>query len=640
MIQARELIQKTLPGRRRLLRALQAMIALAALPLALACGAEDADPERPLIDPTLVEQIPPDAEVVKDIEIGVKGGQLIMGTAGEIKTFNEPLSGDTSSSLVTGFIWSGLTGYDRLTQQDIPGLAKTWEYDEETQSWIFHLREGLKWSDGEPLTSDDFLFYTEIIRDPSVPSQIVDYFETDGTPFEFSAPDPHTFVARIPVVDSFAFLNLGLIRAFPRHKYETALKEGRFAEILGTDVNPEDVVGSGPFILKEYVSGERIVMKANPHYYKFDEKGQRLPYADELVILIVPDADAMELRFQSGDIDYLEGVQPENLVPIEDGAEEGDYSVHKAGLSLTNNFYWFNLKPGGSYVTEDGERKTWVPEDPDALPPPEVSSANFKHFVDPDKRKWFNNVDFRKACSMATDRDAIVKTILFGEGEPVYGPVVQSNKLWHNPDIPKYPYDPAKAKALFDKIGLKDRDGDGIREDEAGRPVRFSLITNKESGTREKVGVLVKENLRAVGLDVSLQLLDFNNLLTRVNDSYDYEACLLGIASGVPPHPAMGANSWLSSGRLHQWNPEQPKPATEWEAEIDRLYQSMKATFDQDEQYEILAKMQVIQCENQPQIHLMSQNAFVAVSNRIGNIKPTPLRPPLTHNIEEHFLKP
>lgn len=606
----------------------------------LACSAPKEEAGRPEIDPNLAGQIPPDAEIATDIEIGVKGGQLIMATAGEIKTFNEPLSGDVSSSLVTGFMWSGLTGYDRVRQQDEPGLAKSWEYDEATQSWIFHLREGLKWSDGEPLTSDDFLFYTEIIRDENVPSQIVDYFVTDGTPFEFSAPDPLTFVARIPVVDSFAFLNLGLIRAFPRHKYETALKNGRFAEILGTDVDPKDVVGSGPFTLKEYVSGEKIVLKANPHYYRFDEKGQRLPYADELVILIVPDANAIELRFQGGDIDYLEGIQPQNLVPIEDGADEGDYSVHKAGLSFSNNFYWFNLKPGGSYLTADGERKTWVPEDPDASPPADIRNRDYKPFIDPVKRKWFNNADFRKACSMATDREAIVRTILFGEGEPVYGPVVQSNKVWFNPDIPKFPYDPAAAKAMFEKLGFKDRDGDGIREDPQGRPVRFTLITNKESGTREKVGVLVKENLRAVGLDVSLQLLDFNNLLSRVDDNYNYEACLLGIASGVPPHPAMGANSWLSSGRLHQWNPEQPVPATEWEAEIDRLYQSMKKTFDQEAQVKILAEMQRIQCEQQPQIHLMSQNSFVAASNRIGNIVPVALRPQLTHNIDEHYLKP
>jgi peptide/nickel transport system substrate-binding protein len=586
------------------------------------------------------EEVPADAAIVTGIDIGVKGGRIIMGTMGEIMTLNEPITSDAASSLVTGLMWSGLIGYDRYAQTDEPGLAKSWDYNEETREWTFHLREGLRWSDGEPITSDDVMFYIEIANHPAVPAQLMDYLQTDGVPFEFSAPDPLTFVAKIPAVDSFAFLNLGLIKPFPRHKYGEALKAGRFAEILGTDSKPEDVVGSGPFVLKQYLSGDRIVLSANPHYYKFDEEGQRLPYVDELVILIVPNANAMELRFQAGDMDYLESIQASNLVAIRDGAAAGDYTVLNTGLSLTNNYYWFNLNPGGTYLDERGERVHWRPERPGEEPPANIRSRDFQYYVDPVKRSWFENLEFRKACSMATNRDAIVRTILFGEGAPIYGPEVPSNKVWHNPDIAKFPYDLKKAAETLDAIGFIDRDGDGVREDPDGRPIRFTLITNKENNTREKIGVLLMEDLKRIGLDVTVQLLDFNNIITRLDSSYTYEACLLGMASGVPPHPAMGANNWLSSGRLHHWHPEQPAPATEWEAEIDRLYTSMKRTFDPDEQREIYFEMQRIYAENQPTIQLMAVNAHVAVSNRIGNIKPTPLRSNLTHNIEEHYLKP
>lgn len=610
-----------------------------AILLFAACSKSEPEEAGSAIDPALALQIPPDAEVVEDMEIGVKGGQLILGTAGELKTFNEPITSDTSSSMVTGLIWGALIGFDNLTQKEKPGLAKSWEYNEATREWTFHLREGLKWSDGEPLTSDDVLFYTEIVRDPSVPSQLAEYLETNGKPFEFSAPDPLTFVAKIPEVDSFAFLNLGLVKPFPRHKYGEALKQGKFAEILGTDTKPEDVVGSGAFMLKEYVSGERIVLQANPYYYRFDKQGQRLPYAEQVVLLIVPDSNAMELRFQAGDIDYLEGIQPQNLVSIQDGQEAGNYRIHNTGLSLANNYYWFNLKPGGSYTDEKGERAKWVPEDPTQAPPADILKRDFQYFVDPVKRSWFVNEDFRKACSMATNRDAIVKTVLFGEGAAIYGPEVPSNKQWYNPDIPKFPYDLEAAAATLDRIGFKDRDGDGIREDDKGNPIRFTLVTNKENNVREKIGVLLKEDLRRIGLDASLQLLDFNNLITRLDDNFTYEACLLGMASGVPPHPAMGANTWLSSGRLHHWNPEQPKPSTPWEAQIDEMYHSMKQTFDVEEQRRIFFEMQRIQTEHQPEIHLMAVNAYVAVSDRIGNIKPTPLRPPLTHNLDEHFIK-
>lgn len=587
------------------------------------------------------EEVPEDALIVDDITIGVKGGTLLMAIAGDPKTFNEPLSTDVPSTTLAGFLFEGLVGIDYDTQKDVPALAKSWDYNEETREWTFHIRKNLQWSDGHPLTADDFLFYTEIIRDESVPSTSAQYMESDGKPFEFSAPDPYTFVAKIPVVDSFAFLNLGLVRAFPRHKYETALKEGRFAEILGTDTAPEDVVGSGPYKLKEFRSGEKVVLEANPYYYQFDTKGQRLPYVQELILLNVPDYDAMALRFQAGDLDFLDdGIPAQNITVLQDGQEEGDYTVYNPGLALSNNHYWFNLKPGGSYEDEEGDRVQWDPPTPGADPPAEIASRQFRYYVDPIKRKWFENEEFRKACSMATNRDAIVRTILFGEGAPIYGFTVPSNELWHNPNIPKYPYDLAKADKKLIEIGFIDRDGDGIREDPDGNPIRFTIITNKENNIREKVGVLLKEDMTKIGFDVTLQLLDFNNIVTRLHDTYDYEACILGLASGVPPHPAMSRNIWLSSSRMHTFHPNQKTPATEWEARIDELYLSLSKFFQYEEQKKITDEMEYIWAEHQGVIHLMQPQLYVAAKNKIGNLKPSTLRPHISHNLPELYIKP
>ncbi|MBI3737389.1 hypothetical protein HY256_12865, partial [Candidatus Sumerlaeota bacterium] len=138
-------------------------------------------------------KVPADAMIVKDITPGVRGGRLLMGNAGDVKTFNPPLVDDTSSQKVMGFLFDALYGYDNFRQKDKSGLAKSWEYKAETREWVFHLREGLKWSDGQPLTSDDALFYTEVLADPKVPNSEWDYMKTAGKPFEFSAPDPLTF---------------------------------------------------------------------------------------------------------------------------------------------------------------------------------------------------------------------------------------------------------------------------------------------------------------------------------------------------------------------------------------------------------------------------------------------------------------
>ncbi len=641
-----------------------ALLLISSLVLGVACSksaeedisapATDAPGEQALILPNedspqatgdepaaLPPGVPEGAMIKTDIEPGVRGGTIVIGIAGDPKTFNEPITDDAPSSAVASYLYDALYGFDNITQQNIPGLTESWEYNEEKREWTFHVRKNLKWSDGQPLTSDDFLFYTEIVRDPNVPSNTGPYLQTEGEPFEFSAPDPLTFVARIPTVDSFAFMSLGLLKAFPRHKYGKALEEGRFAEILGTDVDPDELVVSGPFKLKEFRSGERTVLEPNPHYHVYDTKGQRLPYVDELILLNVPDFEAMALRFQAGDLDiYDVSIQPQSLVPLQDGQEDGDYTVHSPGLALTNNHYWFNLKRGGSYDGEDGGRERWTPQSEGETPPADVLAKNYDPFVNPTKLAWFENEEFRKACSNATNREAMVRTILFGEGAPIYGFTVPSNVLWHNPDIARYKYDLDEARGRLDAIGFIDRDGDGIREDTDGNPIRFTLITNKENNVREKVGVLLKEDLTKVGLGVTLQLLDFNDIITRLHDTYDYEACLLGLASGVPPHPSMSRNIWLSSARMHTFNADQAYPNTPWEARIDELYLSLAQYFTYEEQKQITDQMEALWAEHQGVIHLFQPRLYVAASNKFGNMRPSVLRPHISHAVPELFIKP
>lgn len=584
--------------------------------------------------------LPEDARIAADITPGIKGGKLIMGFPGDPKTLNPILSEDVESTKLSDFLFARLYDFDRVRQEDAPALAKSWEYREATREWVFQLRKGLRWSDGQPLTSGDVLFYCEAMMDPRVPNVYRDGMKTGGKPYLFSAPDPLTFIATIPEVDSFAFQNLIEIRALPRHKYATALAAGTFAETLGNTSKPEEVVTSGAFKVKSIRSGESFVLEANPYYFTFDKNGTRLPYVDEFTLLIVPNYDAMALRFQAGDTDLIEEIQPQNLVVLQDGETKGDYKVYSPGMRLTNVHFWFNQKSGGSYMDDDGKRVGWDPPTPGATPPPEILARSYRPYVDPIKLQWFGNEEFRKACSMAARRDVMIKTILFGQGEALYGPEGSSNKRWNNDDIPKFPYDPAKAAKTLDAINFIDRDGDGIREDPQGHPIRFTLITNKENSVREKVGVLLKEDLRHLGIDVNFQVLDFNDIVTRNSDTYDYEACLLGLESGIPPHPAQASNIYPSSARMHTWNPGQKTPATPWEARIDELYEAMKKTFDYSKQKKLYDEIQSVWAEHQCVIHLFTNQLNVAASNRVGNLKPTVLRPYLTHNIAELYIKP
>jgi peptide/nickel transport system substrate-binding protein len=263
----------------------------------------------------------------------------------------------------------------------------------------------------------------------------------------------------------------------------------------------------------------------------------------------------------------------------------------------------------------------------------------FRYYVDPVKRRWFERVEFRRACAMATNRQVMVDNVLYGQGIAAEGAEYVSNVRWYNPDIPKYPFDLKRAGELLDSIGFIDRDGDGIREDERGNPIRFTIISNKENRVREKIGVLLKEDLGKIGLEVTLRMLDFVDIVTRTGDTWDYEACILGLISGVPPHPAQSANTWLSAGRMHLWHPRASRPFRPWEAELDRLFESMKSEFTHEGQKDIFDRMQVIWAEQQCVIDLVTLQLHVAASNRIGNLKPAVVRTYLTHNIEELYFK-
>lgn len=591
----------------------------------------------------LPKDAPKDAEIVTDITPGKHGGKLVISMLNEPKTFNPLLTQSADDQFASDLQSEGLYRYDWYLQKDAPGLAKSWEYDQARREWTFHLREGLLWSDGQPLTSDDFIFYSQLIFDPKIPNDEKFAFRLDSRPnsplYEFRAPDPLTLVVKIPGKDSFSFQNLGNLRPLPRHVLEKPWKEGHFMETWGQNVKPEEMVACGRFRLKEMRPGEALIFERNPHFWRYDLKGQQLPYIDQLVVLIVGDLEANEVRFLAGDTDLFDSqsIKPDNLARFQDEAKAKDFTVFALGPGMNTNHYYFNLNQGGTFVDQAGKQQVWQPARRGEKPP--ASLKNYKPFIDPVKFAWFSNRDFRIACSELTNRQRMIDNIMFGEGTPLYGPDPPANRVWHNPNEPKFPYHPKSAMARLDKIGFIDRNGDGIREDPQGNPIRFTIVTNRENNIREKVVQLLKADLRAAGLDVQTQVLEFGNLVNAIKNTYAYDCCLLGLGTGIPPHPSMGSNVWLSSGQSHMWYPQQTVPATAWEEQLDTLYASMKRTFDLKEQRRIFFKMQDLFAEEQPAIHLFVQNSNIAAKNKIGNLKPTVLRNSLTHNLDELYIK-
>jgi peptide/nickel transport system substrate-binding protein len=292
---------------------------------------------------------------------------------------------------------------------------------------------------------------------------------------------------------------------------------------------------------------------------------------------------------------------------------KGDFRVIDLGLAGEHDNLIFNENP-------DNNAKTGKPH------------------LDPYKVKWFRDTRFRQAVSYAIDREAIVRSALGGHGEPRYGFCNPEARNWFNTNIMTYPYNPAKARELLVQMGMKDG-GDGTLVDADGHPVTFVLNSNAGNDRRAKTGVLIQEDLKRLGMQVTFQPLDFNALIDKLDNSYDYECILLGWAAG-PPDPAFGMNILKSDSFDHEWYPQQKTPSTPWEARLDELMNLQLTTLDHAERKKYYDEVQAILAEQMPMIPTVSMKGYAAARNGLGNIRGTTLDPNrLMWNLEEVYWK-
>ncbi len=536
------------------------------------------------------------------------GGQVVMSVASDPKTFNDIVASETSSSAVTGVLFEGLTTTDPFTLKVIPNLAERWEVSADGLQWTFYLRQDVRFFDGVPFTADDVVFtFNDLIYNPDIPSSSKDIFSVDGKVFKVEKVDAHTVRFTLPV--KFApFLRSMSTAILPKHKLEAAVKAKKFSFTWGIDTPPSQIIGTGPFYLKEYHPGERLVFKRNPLYWKKDKEDRPLPYLDKLVFLIIADADVSVLKFIDGELDYVavRGQDYPLLKPLE---TKRKFKIYDAGPDFGTSFISFNQNPRSNPETK-------------------------KPFVDPVKLKWFTNVNFRRAVAHAIDKAKIIEIVNSGFGYPQHGPMSPSSGFFYNPNVRVYPYDIAAGRKLLAEEGFIDRNGDGIIEDKDGHPVEFNLSTN--SGGREQMAGMIRADLTALGMKVNLQTLEFNTLVSKLMASYDWDAIILGLTGGVEPH--FGKNVWHSSGQLHLWNPKQEQPATVWEKRIDAIFTDGLQELDENRRKALYDESQVIAAEQLPVIYTVLAANLFAVRQKFGNLKPSPYGGAF-HNLEEIYIQ-
>ena len=538
------------------------------------------------------------------------GGQLVFTTTSDPRSFNPVVAKESSTSAVIGYLFEGLTKTDGETLEVQPSLAKSWKVSDDGLTWTFDLREDVLWSDGKPFTAEDVVFtFNDLIYNDNIPTSSRDIFTIDGKEFKVKEIDQYTVEFILPM--RFApFLRSMGTSIMPKHALKSSVDDGTFNFKWGIDTPVEEIVGTGPYLLELYQPGQRVVLKANPLYWDKSDKGEKLPFIQRIIYLIVQNQDVALLKFLEGETDSCEvrGTDYPLLKPLE---SEKDFTVYDLGATFGSNFVVFNQNS-------------------------RVNPKTNKPFVDPIKLSWFRNLAFRKAVAYAIDKERIIQIVMNDLGFPQYSAMNPSAGIFYNPNVLKYDYDLEKAKKILNDAGFIDRDGDGIVEDSDGNKVEFNLFTSSNSPERLQIAAIIRHDLEEIGLKVNFLGLEFNNLVAKLIGIYDWDAILIGLTGGIEPH--FGKNVWVSNGQLHFWNPGQEKPETEWEARIDEIFNLAVQELDDKNRKPLYDEWQMIVSEKLPLIYTVLGAGMSAVRNKFENLNPT-VYGGVFHNLEELYIK-
>ena len=537
------------------------------------------------------------------------GGGLTIGQRSEPKTLNPVTATDAISREVIGRLMGDLIEINRASQLTEPALAKSWKISADGRTFTLQLRKGIRFSDGHPFDADDVVFSFNVYMDEAVDSPQRDLLIIDGKPILVSKLDQYTVRFVLPRPYAAAeriFDGLGML---PKHLLEKPYREGHFAQVWSLNVPPSEIAGLGPFRLKQYVPGQRVVLERNPYYWKVDRENQRLPYLDELVFLFVGTEDAQVMRFEAGETDMVSHLSSENYNLLAREKSRNGSQLADMGPGLEYNFLLLNLNDLGGKKLD------------------EVAT----------KQAWFRDLKFRQAINAAVDRQSIVRLVYGSRGAALWGNVGPGNRLWINQALPHPTQSVETARQLLKSAGYSWNSA-GQLQDSTGRLVAFSIITSSSNSQRMKMATLLQDDLSHLGMQVHVVPLEFRAMIDRVFQSFDYDAAIMGLGGGdADPNPEM--NVWTFNGTSHLWHMGETQPATGWERELDQLMQQQMVTLDYAKRKQLYDRAQQLIAENLPFIFLGTPNLLAGATARVGNFHPAVLDPYTLWNADELYVR-
>ncbi len=507
------------------------------------------------------------------------GDALLLGALSEPTNLIPFLATDAFSHQVSDNIFQGLLQYDK-DLRIAPCIAKSFEVLDGGLKLRFALREDIFWEDGEPLTVDDVEFTYRLIIDPATGSP---YSGALKMVKEFRKLGKYSFEVTYDKPFARSLISW-MTEIMPKH-----LLEGQDVRNSPFGRRP---TGCGPFRLKEWKPGSSVTLEANNGYF------EGRPYLDGLVFQVIPDSTTMFMELRAGAIDAMV-LSPQQYVysfKREEDISEGGKGLADSGLPGRFNIY----KDFGFAYTYMGYNL---------------------------KNPLFSDVRVRRAFAMAINKEDVVKGALAGQGVPVMGPYSPSSWAYNDELVP-YPHDPEKAAALLAECGWTAKGSDGILLKD-GKRFSFTLLVNQGSEVREKTAIIIQSQLRAIGVDVRLRVVEWTTLVNEFINKGRFEALIMGWT--IPPDPD-GYDVWHSSravpGGLNFVGYANP--------EVDALLEAGRSTLDQAARKEIYKRFQAILHEDQPYCFLFVPYEITAVDKRFQGIVQAPAG--ITYNLDRWWV--
>ena len=542
-----------------------------------------------------------------------RGGTLTYRLPSAPSTFNYLVASDEPSVVMSFFLLGArLVDFDHRSRSYVPALAESWRVGEDGRTVDIKLRDGLKFSDGAPLTTEDVSFTLAAIYDERSNSPAYrDSLMIGDKTIEIRTLDMLTIQLVFPVQVASVETYLTNFAILPSHVLKSKMESGELAGVWTIDADPKSIVTSGPFTVESALPGSSVTLARNPNYWKKDLAGNPLPYLDKLVLKVVDDPNAALSGLLQSELDIVDRIRPSDYASLT--STPGMVKAVDLGPGMATDYIWFNLNKS----KRSGER-----------------------LDDKPKYRWFSDKRFRRAIAHAVDRDSIARNALRGLATPLYGFVSPASRDWINENILKPHYDLERSRQLLMEGGFVSKTNGTAVElfDPAGNRVEFSLILPAGNEPRMLMAGVIQQDLAKLGIALHVVPVESPALSERWAKSFDYDAVLLGLAV-TDFEPSSFANFLLSSGAVHQWQPLQKEPATDWEARIDHLFSQQASERDQKKRAALFAEIQSLLADELPIIPVVARHVVAAAHERVGNHAPSTIMPNSLWNSDQLFVK-